>query len=159
MSNDPFQPPSAPVSDRLPEPPGSSWKAVAFGVAADVVATMLASIVLFSLLGSFMVSRGGSPEDLDNGFANSDLMRMLMLAVGLSCTVLGGYVTAQVAKRREYHHALLTGIVVLVIGEIMLSGSPEGTSLAMRIIGDVLAIPAALLGAWLYKSGREPAQV
>jgi ABC-type uncharacterized transport system permease subunit len=158
VSNEPFQPPSAPVRDRLPEPAGSSWKAVAFGVVADVAATLLASIVLFSLLGSVMVSRGSSPEDLDSQFASSDLMRLLMLTVGLSCTVLGGYVTAQVAKRREYYHALLTGIVVLVIGEIMISSAPDGTTLAMRVIGDILAIPAALLGAWLCRSGRDPAQ-
>jgi hypothetical protein len=75
--------------------------------------------------------------------------------LGLGCTVLGGYVTARTAQRREYYHALLTGIVVLVLGEIMVSGSDGAMSLAMRVIGDILVIPAALLGAYLFKSGRQ----
>jgi hypothetical protein len=155
MSNDPYVPPSAPVRDRLPEPGGSAWKAVTFGVLADVSATILGSIVLFAVLGSAMVSQGAAPEALDSNLVGSDLSMLLGLTLGLSCTVLGGYVTARVAGRREYYHALLTGIVVLVLGEIMLSGSAGSASLAMRVIGDILAIPAALLGAYLCKSGRQ----
>ena len=60
----------------------------------------------------------------------------------------------RVARQREYYHALLTGIVVLLIGEIMVSTSPDGTPLATRIIGDILVIPAALLGAYFCKSAR-----
>jgi hypothetical protein len=154
MTNDPYTPPSAPVRDRLPEPGGSAWKAVAFGVLADVLATFVGSIVLFAVLGSFMVSQGASPENLDANLMSSDVTILLGLALGLACTVLGGYVTARVARRREYYHALLTGIVVLVLGEVMLSGSPDGAPLAVRIIGNILVIPAALVGAYLCKSAR-----
>ena len=56
MSNDPYTPPSAPVRDRQPEAPGSTWKAVTFGVLSDIVGTFLAGIVLFALLGSMLVS-------------------------------------------------------------------------------------------------------
>jgi hypothetical protein len=154
MSNDPYSPPSAPVRDRLPEQGGSAWKAVTFGVLADVFATILGSIVLFAVIGSAMVSQGTSPADVDSNLVESDLSMVLGLALGLACTVLGGYVTARVAQRREYYHALLTGIVVLVLGEIMMSGSGGSASLALRVIGDILAIPAALLGAYLYKAGR-----
>jgi hypothetical protein len=158
MSNDPFLPPSAPVRDRLPEQAGSAWKAVTFGVLADVLATVVLGMVLFSVLGSLLVSQGATPADIDAGLLESDAAAVLGLAVGLGCTVLGGYVTAQVARRREYYHALLTGIAVLILGEILLSGSPDDTSLAMRIIGDVLAIPAALFGAFLSKSARQRAE-
>jgi hypothetical protein len=154
MSNDPYTPPSAPVRDRVPEPGGSAWKAVTFGVLADVLATFVGSILLFALLGSFMVSQGASPENLDANLMSSDVTMLLGLALGLACTVLGGYVTARTARRREYYHALLTGIVVLVLGEVMLSGSPDGSPLALRIIGNILVIPAALLGAYLHKSAR-----
>ncbi len=154
MSNDPYTPPSAPVRDRSPEPAGSTWKAVTFGVLADVCATFLGGIALFAIMGSFLVSQGASPEDLDASLAGSDLTQLLGVTLGLCCTVLGGYVTGRVARQREYYHALLTGIVVLLIGEIMVSTSPDGTPLATRIIGDILVIPAALLGAYFCKSAR-----
>lgn len=154
MSNDPFTPPSAEVRDRLPEPGGSTWKAVTFGVLADVCATVLASLVLFSVLGSVLVSRGASPEELDASLMESDVTTLLGLVLGLGCTVLGGYVAARVANQREYYHGLLTGIAVLVLGEMMLSFSPDGPTLALRIIQDILVIPAALLGAHLRKSVR-----
>ena len=121
MSNDPYTPPSAPVRDRSPEPAGSTWKAVTFGVLADVCATFLGGIALFAIMGSFLVSQGASPEDLDASLAGSDLTQLLGVTLGLCCTVLGGYVTGRVARQREYYHALLTGIVVLLIGEIMVS--------------------------------------
>jgi hypothetical protein len=155
MSNEPYTPPSAPVRDRVPEPGGSTWKAVGLGVLADVCATLLGSIVLFFVLGSVMVSRGASPADLDANLMDSDLTVLLGLVLGLGCTVLGGYVAARVANQREYYHGLLTGIAVLALGEILLSVWPDGTSLALRIIQDFLVIPAALFGAHLRKSARQ----
>src|SRR5512134_2646390 len=72
MSNDPYTPPSAPVRDRQPEGAGSTWKAVTFGVLADIVGTFLAGILLLVVLGSVMVSRGASPEELDRTLLQSD---------------------------------------------------------------------------------------
>jgi len=154
MSNDPYSPPSAPVRDRGPEAAGSTWKAVTFGVLADVVGTFLAGIVLFAALGSVLVSQGASPEELDRTLMQSDAYLMLAGAVGLGFTVLGGYVAARVANQREYYHGLLTGVVVLAFGELMISLSPDGYPLAYRIVGDLLAIPAALFGAHLRKTAR-----
>jgi hypothetical protein len=159
MSNDPYTPPTSPLRDRSPEPVGSTWKAVTFGTLADLGATLLGSLVLFSVLGSIMVSRGASPEQLDADLMASDLTLLLGLVLGLLCTVLGGYVAARVANQREYYHGLLTGIVVLVLGELMLSMSPDGTTLAMRVIHDLLVVPAALLGAHLRKSARQQVEV
>jgi len=154
MSNNPYTPPSAPVRDRQPEGAGSTWKAVTFGVLADIAGTFLAGIVLLVVLGSVLVSRGASPEELDRALMQSDAYLMLAGVVGLGFTVLGGYVAARVANQREYYHGLLTGVVVLAFGELMTNLSPEGYPLAYRIIGDLLAIPAALFGAHLRKAAR-----
>lgn len=159
MSEDPYTPPSAPLRDRLPEPVGSTWKAVTLGALADIAATVLGSLVLFSILGSIMVSQGADPEQLDADLMASDVTMLLGLVLGLLCTVLGGYVAARVANQREYYHALLTGIVVLVLGELMLSVSPDSTTLAMRIVHDLLVVPAALLGGHLRKSAQQQVEV
>jgi hypothetical protein len=154
MSDDPYTPPSAPVRDRQPEGVGSTWKAVTFGVLADIAGTFLAGLLLLVVLGSVMVSRGASPEELDRTLLQSDAYLLFAGVIGLGFTVLGGYVAARVANQREYYHGLLTGIVVLVFSEMMTSLSPEGYPLAYRIIGDLLAIPAALFGAHLRKSAK-----
>jgi len=123
-------------------------------VLADIAGTFLAGIVLLVVLGSVLVSRGASPEELDRALMQSDAYLMLAGVVGLGFTVLGGYVAARVANQREYYHGLLTGVVVLAFGELMTNLSPEGYPLAYRIIGDLLAIPAALFGAHLRKAAR-----
>lgn len=154
MSNDPYTPPSAPVRDRGPETAGSTWKAVTFGVLADILGTFLAGIVLFAVLGSILVSQGATPEELDRTLMQSDAYLVLAGVLGLGFTVLGGYVAARVANQREYYHALLTGVVVLVVSELMVGLAPEGYPLAYRLIGDLLMIPAALFGGHLRKTAR-----
>ena len=143
-----------PPTEQFPKRVGSAWKAVSLGVLADVCATALGSLVLFFALGSLMVSQGVSPAELDANLVRSDLTLLLSLVLGLGCTVLGGYVAARSANQREYYHGLLTGIAVVVLGEIAIGIWPDDTTLAMRIIYDILAIPAALLGAHLRKSAR-----
>lgn len=154
MNEDPYSPPNAPVRDRKPEVPGSTWKAVTFGLLADVMATFLVSLLLYFVLGSMLLSQGASPEELDANLMSSQAYLMLSTAVGLACTVLGGYVAARVANQREYYHAMLAGVAVLVFGELMLSMTPGGYPLAYRIIGDVLVIPAAIFGGHLRKSAK-----
>ena len=100
MSDDPYSPPNAPVRDRKPEAVGSTWKAVTFGVLADIGATFLVSVLLYMMLGSMLVSRGASPDDLDANLMSSQVYLMLSAAVGLGCTGLGGYVAARVANGR-----------------------------------------------------------
>ena len=148
------EPSTPPPTERFRKPIGTAWKAVLLGVLADVGATALGSMVLFIALGSLMVSQGLSPDEVDEKLVKSDLTLLLSLVLGLGCTVLGGYVAARTANQREYYHALLTGIAVVVLGEIAISVRPDDTTLAMRIIYAILAIPAALLGAHLRKSAR-----
>ena len=157
MSDDPYTPPNAPVRDRGPEAAGSTWKAVTFGVLADIGASFLLSVLMYGVLGAMMVSQGASPEELDANLVSSERYLMLSTGVGLLCTVLGGYVAARVANQREYYHAMLTGVVVLIVGELMLGLSPDSYPLAYRIIGDVLVVPAAIFGGHLRKSAKAKA--
>ena len=58
------------------------------------------------------------------------------------------------ANHLEYRHGLIVGVIVLVIGEIMVSGDPTGMPLSIRIIGHLLVVPAALLGAHLRRAAK-----
>lgn len=154
MSDNPYTPPAAPVGDRDPEHTGATWKAVLFGVTTDLVGTTVAGMVLLILFSTMLVAQGRPPEDISPILLQSTQYLFVSLAVGLSFTVLGGYVAARVANHLEYRHGLIVGVIVLVIGEIMVSGDPTGMPLSIRIIGDLLVVPAALLGAHLRRAAK-----
>jgi len=154
MSDNPYTPPTAPVRDRDPERTGATWKAVLFGVTTDLVGTTIAGMVLLVLFSTMLVAQGRAPEEISRLLLQSNQYLFVSLAVGLSFTALGGYVAARVANRLEYRHGLFVGVIVLIIGEIMVSGDPTGMPLSIRIIGDLLVVPAALLGAHLRRTAK-----
>jgi len=154
MSDNPYTPPGARVGDRDPERIGATWKAVLFGVTTDLVGTTIAGMVLLVLFSTFLVAQGRPPQDITPLLLQSNQYLFVSLAVGLSFTALGGYVAARVANHQEYRHGLIVGVIVLVIGEIMVSGDPTGMPLSIRIIGDLLVVPAALLGAHMRRTAK-----
>jgi len=159
MNENPYSPPSAPLGDRGPQRTGATWKAVLFGVTTDLVGTTLAGVVLLVVFSSRLVTQGQAPEEIGQLLLQSNEYLFVSLAVGLAFTGLGGYVAARVANHREYLHALIVGVIVLVIGEIMISSDPTGMPLSIRIIGDLLVVPAALLGGHLWTVSKQRAQI
>jgi hypothetical protein len=159
MSDNPYTPPSAPVGDRGPERPGPTWKAVLFGVTTDLFGTTVAGMVLLVLFSGMLMTQGREPEEISRLLLQSNEYLFVSLAVGLGFTALGGYVAARIANHREYKHALIVGVIVLIIGEIMVSSDPTGMPLSIRVIGDLLVIPAALLGAHLRLTAKQRALV
>lgn len=133
---------------------GATVRAVGAGLVADIAATMVAGLLLVTVIGGRLVGEGASAEDLEQALLASGGYVLLSLLAGLACTVLGGYVAARVAGEREYYHALLTGIAVLVFGELMLAQTSAAYPLAYRLIGNILIIPAALYGGHLRKQAR-----
>jgi hypothetical protein len=129
-------------------------RAVGLGLISDIAATLAASVVLSMVFGARLAGDAATPEELERALLASDGYTLLALAAGLSCTVLGGYVAARVAGEREYYHALLTGIAVLVFGEMMLAQSAVAYPFAYRLLGNLLVIPAALYGGHLRKRAR-----
>lgn len=154
MSDNPYTPPSAPVDSREMGRIGPTWKAVLMGVATDLLGTTLAGIVLVVFFSGMLVAQGHQPEQIGSRLMESSAYQIVSLMVGLAFTVLGGYVAARVANHREYWHALIVGAIVLVIGEVVISSDPTGMKLSLRIIGDLMVIPAALMGGHLYRVAR-----
>ena len=154
MSNNPYTPPTAEVRDRDPERAGSSWRAVSLGVLTDFAGTFVGGIVVYALLGSWLVSDRAEPGQLDDALVQSTMYLTVSLMVGMCFTVLGGLVAARISRHRGYWHAFLTGLVVLMLGEVLISFSPDGYPLSYRIIGDLLTIPAAMLGGHVWVSAR-----
>jgi hypothetical protein len=152
MSSDPYLPPGAPLDDRDDGKRRSTLWAVFLGVVTDIGGSIVAGIVLMLLLPAVGVPVPGTepsaPPAPGEGFL------WFSLLVGLCFTALGGYVSARVANNREYYHALLVGVASLLIGELMIAFGNEGYPLAQRLIGDLLVMPAALVGGHLRRKQK-----
>jgi len=146
MAEDHFEPPRAPLKD-LKEPPKqrSNLLAIIVGALVDFVTTQVASVVIL-LVFAIVAGAAGMPlTDLQTRLSDSTLIFAIGSGVGLSCSVLGGYVCARFANQNEYANGLATGIVGVISGELMY---PADTSMLMHLFG-LLTIPACVLGAHL----------
>ncbi len=143
---DPYTPPRSPVGD----PPGaarrSSALAVGLGFLVDIGATMILGVLLAIVGGASLAAGGASPEAIDAMVERSAGFQLLGLAGGLVCTAIGGYVAARFANHSEYANAFAVGVASLVFGELMLLVQPQDYPLWLRLLGDALVIPAALVG-------------
>lgn len=78
-----------------------------------------------------------------------------MIVLGTLCTVLGGFVSASLARRDFLQHAFATGLVVLVYGFVMdimahlQQQQPPPQSGWYQAMSHLIVIPAAMLGGWL----------
>jgi hypothetical protein len=104
---------------------------------------------VLAIVGGVGLAAGGvSPDAVDAAMDRSGF-QLLGLAGGLACTALGGYVAARFANHAEYANAFAVGVASLVFGEVMLLVQPQDYPVWLRLLGDVLVIPAALVGGHL----------
>jgi hypothetical protein len=144
----PYAPPEAAVRD-LPAKAGSAFKAVAFGLAADIGGTFLAGIVLALVYGAVLGASGASTEEIvasTRAIGTDSWLFYAGTLVGLACSVLGGYVCARIARRDEMKlGAILAGLTALI--GILFSGEDYqlGTLASLTLAG----IGAVMIGARL----------
>ena len=156
---DPYRPPGSPVRDPQAAPGRSTPVAIVLGFVVDVGGTMLFSLVAATVASILLVSGGTAPEGLAAALEESGTFKLVSLGGGLACTVLGGYVAARFANRSEYATAFAVGVVSLIFGEAMMLFTTETAIWWMRLAGDLLVIPAAVLGGHLrvlLKGGAAP---
>lgn len=129
--------------------------AVLAGVGVDLTSTEIAYFG-YGVLADALALR---VPDLFGG----DLDAAMGLAIGLACTVLGGFTAAWVANRRELLHGLLFGIATMLVAEAILlvpAVAPEGSLPPWRqLVWYVLALPAALAGAALRRARKRRAEI
>ena len=154
---DPYRPPGSPVRDPQVAPPRSTPLAILLGFLVDIGGTMVFSVVAATVASISLVQSGVGTEDLGRALGESATFQVVGLAGGLLCTVLGGYVAARFANRGEYATAFAVGLASLVFGEAMMLFSAQTTALWLRLAGDVLVIPAAVLGGHLRMMQKGPA--
>src|SRR5262245_37725689 len=98
--------------------PGSVIKAVAIGLLTDLGGTMLASIAI-GLAWAFGNAGNITQDELNRMMSTPGTGPFtVMMVIGLGLTVLGGYVCASVARRRDYVAPAIQGLILLAFGAL-----------------------------------------
>ena len=79
----------------------------------------------------------------------------LMLCYALAYSVLGGYVTATLARRREVAHAFALGLLQLALGSVATYVNWETAPAWFHVALLALVVPANVFGGWLRAARRE----
>jgi hypothetical protein len=151
--NSPYEPPRAPLQDPPQRKTRPNLLAIIIGALVDIITTTVVG-TLFSIGFAIAVgSEGMKPEQFQELLQGSNAFMVTAYGLGLCCSVLGGYLCARFANQNEYANGLAVGIIGVISGELMSSGSGEAW---VHVLG-LLTIPAALLGAHI-KMRRDKAQ-
>ena len=142
------EPPSARVED-LGRGKGSIVKGVIAGLVVDLVSTMLFGVVASIAWGIVLGAAGHSQQEIETALTSADadpLMSASFLAVGVLCSVLGGYVCERIARRGDYQAGAILAALSALLGLAMGASS---TSVPMLALLMFLTIGSVLLGTRL----------
>ncbi len=152
MSPSPYEPPKAAVGDRDADVRrGSTALAILAGVAVDIVATEAGLLAYGVAL--------EAPPILALALAGGGMGgEVISFLIGLAATAVGGLTAAWVANHHEMWHGLFFGLATMAASEVMLLFPPFAPDDPLPVwrqgLWYALAIPAALLGAWVRKQRR-----
>jgi hypothetical protein len=133
---------------------GLSPRAILLGVIVDNLATLVATLLLVSILAARegLGRDGAISEEAYEALASSPEFLLASLALGLACTSLGAFVGARRAGSSFARHGGWIGAGSAVVGlALSLSAEPVRTPppLWLEAIGYALVIPAGVLGGLL----------
>ena len=127
---------------------GATWKALLFGVLTDVGGSIAVGAVAVFFYSIYLASAGVKREDFMASMTDPEPFSFFGIAtavIGYGFSILGGFVCARVAKRREYALGAALAAIDTVLGLVSLIG--DRSISAHMIVSMVVAIPCVLVGA------------
>jgi hypothetical protein len=113
------------------------------------VLAILAGIVTLTVL-SFAIEAVANPLLTRYGLSHGLPARLFMFAYGTLSVAAGGYVTAWLAKRAPLRHAAWMGVVQCALTVMAMAAMWNHSPALNWIVALAMAMPAALLGGWLF---------
>ena len=152
MSDNPFAPPASEVRD-LSAHRGSPITGVILGLLVDIGGTVIASMLIGGLFAVFMAQSGMPAEEIFAALSDTRFASPLFVVstiAGAALSVLGGYVCQRIARRSNYHLALVLAGLSTAIGLAM---SWTTYSALGHVLLTLLNVASVLLGTRL--AGRQ----
>ena len=132
-----------------------AFKAVAIGALTDVVATNIWGLVLvlfiFSTHHLFSLPPAQLNATLEALLEGNIVVKIASWVVGGGFTVLGGYVSARIAKKYILLNATLASFLCVIFALIEIASVTSAHELLLAIISVPLNPILALLGGYIYK--------
>jgi len=113
-------------------------------VIAGSVIWMVTALGMDGVLMSLMPTWFGA-----NGKVESVPLMLFMMSYSLLFSVLGGFVTASIARRKEIQHALALGVLQLAMGIIATVQFYDTAPLWYHVMFLMLLVPANIFGGQL----------
>ena len=132
-----------------------SVKAIAVGALVMIALDLLTGVVSYMVFGDDALQAGATPQDIRamaELLQQNDAYLVTALVFGIATTVLGGYVTARLARQVPLLNACALGIVGVLLG-LSLSG-PADSPVWFNAIGYIAIVPAAIFGGYLGRRAR-----
>ena len=141
MSENPFQPPDADLGS-VPQKPGSLLVGVLLGSCVDLGGSYFVGTVMFilyvgatgetDLSGSQLQLVVGQYSSLILSFDN--VWSWSLLALGILCSVLGGYVCASKAREKRVRALGIVATIMAVVGFQSVTGLELGVTLVLCLV-------------------------
>ena len=154
MANNPFEPPRSgfnkPPTNREP---GSIFKAVLLGAGTDIGGTMICGIIIGIGYAILLGLQGMDTAQVEEAFTKlNDLtspIGLLLTAVGLTMSLLGGYVCARVANVLSYTPVGIMSMIGVAYGTI--SSVSDGNYQWTKLLAlTVISVVANFAGGWWW---------
>ncbi len=132
-----------------------SVKAIALGALVMIALDLLTGVVSYMVFGGDALKPGATPEEIQTMaelLQQNEGYLLTALVFGIATTVLGGYVTARLARQLPLLNACALGIVGVGLG-LLLSG-PADSPPWFDAIGYIAIVPAAIFGGYLGRRAR-----
>jgi fructose-specific phosphotransferase system IIC component len=122
----------------------------------DVVATTILAIPLaIYVMNKYDLSHASNgAAAIDSSIHSSAWLYGLQLAIGLGCSVLGGYVAARIAKHDELVNGLLSSFLCTAIGIYSVLLGKDSQSVRVQIFLLISAPGCALLGGYFRQTQK-----
>lgn len=114
---------------------GLSWKAILLGALTDLGSTQIFSVLVILFL---YLNQDQTLEQVQFTATHSLWIKSILYGLGALASLLGGYVGAWIAKRREVLHGALTGIACVAIGLYSLSAQKWAFQLVLISLSPLL---------------------
>jgi hypothetical protein len=134
-----------------------SIKGVVIGGVVDVVATnILAFPLVLYIMARIGTASAPTPVEIMSALRADPILHSIQAALGIACSILGGYVAARIAKSHEMLNGALSSFLCVLIGLYDLASSVTLGSAPEHALLIAVSISAATFGGFL---ARKPQRI